>query len=126
MLSNFGRSAIKLLIFTAVLVALNLLLVKSEIVSRSFIAISHVFFFSVNLLLIFLFDLIARINIGRAGFVFIAFMFVKILLIVLLLSILSRSTPLHKWLMLNFSVAYLANLFFSIYLCLKTLNYYQK
>ncbi len=126
MSSNFKLSAIKLVVFGVLLYVVNLFLAPPEIIAPKFLAISHVFFLLVTIGLIYLFDWVSRNYLDRAGYLFIAFLFIKILAIFVFLTIMSSFYILHKWLMLNFSLLYLSYLFFSIYLCLKTLKVYQK
>jgi|SRR5690606_5315488 len=125
MSSNFLRCVAVLLVFSAVAFFANFLIADS-VIPLGFIVASHLFFAVVNVLLLYIFDLVTRHSVDKAGFAFIGFVFVKALLIFVFLSIISGYWELTKLLMLSFALSYLAYLFFSIYLCLKTLRFYEK
>jgi hypothetical protein len=124
MSNNFSRCFVFLLVFSLLAYLANYFLGPD--LSAPFVGATHIFLFFVNLLLFFVFDFIARNNVDKAGFTFIFFVFVKGLLIFLFLGIIQNTIILTKSLMLSFALSYLAYLFFSIYICLKTLRFYEK
>lgn len=124
MSGNFKRSALVLLVFSLIGGLANYLM-GSQLPTQ-FVISSHIFLFAVNLLLFFVFDLVSRHSVEKAGFTFISFVFIKGLLIFIFLGIYQNQMILTKTLILSFALSYLAYLFFSIYICLKTLRHYEK
>lgn len=82
--------------------------------------------FCLNFLLIYLFFETCKLFIEKSGFLFIAFFFIKILAILIFISLLKKSFLLEKLFYLNFSILYLCSLFFSMFICLKVLKYFNK
>ncbi len=125
MSSNFLRTAIFLTVFSVVVFFVNYLF-AAERIPIGFVVSTHLFLFTVNLVLLYVFDWVTQHAVDKSGFAFIGFIFVKALLIFVFLSIITGFFELTKPLMLSFALNYLGYLFFSIYLCLKTLRFYEK
>lgn len=121
------RPFVKLLSFAVVLFFLNSIIVYLfELFPSSWVFYTHIFFACITTLIIYIFNRVAENHIDKAGFVFIGFLFLKILLILIFLQILQKLIAFDKVFIANFSAVYLLYLFFSMYLCLKALNFYQK
>lgn len=86
----------------------------------------HIFFLILSFGLIYIFNWIARNFIEKSGFVFVGFLFVKIILIFSYLTLLKKVIFFTNSFVANFGIVYLLYLFFSMLSCYKILNFYQK
>ena len=126
MSNNFLRSAGIVAAVTVLAFFGNTVFSDNFAIPQHALIATYVFFLVLSILLLLIFDFVARNFIDKSGFVFIAFLFLKALAIFAFLTLLQQNTPLERPLMLNFALVYLAYLFLSIYLCLRTLKIYQK
>lgn len=118
---------IKLLFFAVVLFGIDFAVVYSfGLFPVTWVVYTHLFFAVMTAAIIYIFNKVAEKYIEKAGFAFIGFLFVKILFILLFLKILQNLIAFDKVFIANFSAIYLLYLFFSMFLCLKALNFYQK
>lgn len=117
----------KLLFFAVVLFGIDFAIIYSfDLFPITWIVYTHLFFVVMTVAIIYVFNKVAEKYIEKAGFTFIGFLFVKILFILLFLKILQNLIAFDKVFIANFSAIYLLYLFFSMFLCLKALNFYQK
>lgn len=126
--SNLSTRIKELLLFSILFFILNTFLHQTLIsnFSYDFVIYTHLFFVILTSIIMYVFDFASNKFIEKSGFVFIFFFFLKIILIICFLAVVNRGNVLDKMALLNFSLVYLGFLFFSIYLCLKTLKFYQK
>ena len=80
MSSNFKSITGKLGVFSVIVYLTNMAIVPNATIAPKFLIISHLFFFVITCLLLYLFDWVARNYVDRAGYLFIAFLFIKIII----------------------------------------------
>ncbi len=116
-----------LFIFSIILFLVNLgMLYFLKWMPISWIWYIHIFFLILSFGLIYIFNWIAHNFIEKSGFVFIGFLFVKIILIFSYLTILKKVIFFTNSFVGNFGIAYLLYLFFSMLSCYKILLSCQK
>jgi|SRR5690554_3650473 len=86
----------------------------------------HIFFLLLSFGLIYIFNWMAQNFIEKTGFVFMGFLFVKIILIFSYLTLLKQIIVFTNSFIGNFGIIYLLYLFFSMLSCYKILIFHQK
>lgn len=103
-----------------------LLFYSSNYISLFQLIITNTFFFLITLVVVATVNYVSKIKIEITGFVFVAFLFIKFALIFGLLFFLKNSSDMSTMFIANFSIVYLFHLFFSMFLSLKSIQFYQK
>lgn len=127
MSKDIARNIINLTWFFVLLSFLNLVFNSYfKIIDYKLIIGSNLFLYFLTGLVLFFFVTIAKKDISKAGYSFIAMMLFKIIAILLFLKALKFMFDFENKFILNFAIIYLLYLFFNMFLALKTLNKLQK
>lgn len=127
MSKDIARNIINLTWFFVLLSFLNLVFNSYfKIIGYKLIIGSNLFLYFLTGLVLFFFVTIAKKDISKAGYSFIAMMLFKIIAILLFLKALKFMFDFENKFILNFAIIYLLYLFFNMFLALKTLNKLQK
>lgn len=98
----------------------------TEYLSLFKIFIINLFFFILTSAIVIVINYVSKINIEKTGFTFIGFLFLKFIIIIIFLFYLKSKNIYGNDFIANFSIVYLLHLFYSMFLSLKSIQFYQK
>lgn len=117
----------KVLVFSLTLLLIQVLIsFLNDYLSLFKIFITNLFFFILTSTIVIVINYVSKIKIEKTGFTFIGFLFLKFIFIFLFLFFLKNKNITSNDFIANFSIVYLLHLFFSMYLSLKSIQFYQK
>lgn len=115
-----------LICFSLVLFTINsLLVIKLSIFPVTWLLVMYILFFSITFFILHYFEKVCVKNIEKAGFFFMAMLLVKIVVLAAFLHLFDKIVNYNNSFLFNLSITYLAYLFASMFLALKTLKPYQ-
>ncbi len=121
-----AKSYLTSFIICTVLLLANLLLVQHfQLYSLEWVLYAHLVFLILFILIITIFTLMIKYQIVYAGYAFIGLSLVKIITVLIILYIFNANNGKQTLFVLNFVIIYLIYLFLSIYLGLRSLNYFS-
>jgi hypothetical protein len=117
----------KVLIFSLMLLLIQFLInISSGYLPVYQILITNLFFLLLTTAVVITINYVSKIKIEKTGFTFIAFLFLKFVMIFIFLFFLKNKNIASTTFIANFSIVYLFHLFYSMFLSLKSIHFYQK
>lgn len=120
------KAIIRLFLFSIILFATHLFISQNYFQTTFGIIDFHVFFLIINFILITSFFIVASKWTDKTGFLFMGFFLIKGFFMVTFLLVYREKHDLDVTFVLHFFFVYFTHLLFSIYNCIKILNFYVK
>ena len=121
MTKNYLLSIVVLAIF----LSMNLITINQlDLYPLNWVLNTHAFFFVLLVLIVAIFTLMVKFRLPYAGYAFIGMALFKMLLVLIVLYNFNAAHGKQAYFVLNFTIVYLFYLFFSIFLGLRSLNFF--